>query len=178
MSGDVETVLVPGPESVDLSFSCRVAGHWSPGSIGHRCGDRRRLRREGRFVAVVDVKAEAATAAAAALGPRHIGIDCDVTSAVSVAAAVDDAVAHLGGLDIVVNCAGVAVLDAAESLAASAWATTLAVNLTGTFLVAQAAGRVMLDAGHGRVINLASQAGTVAIDGHAAYSASSSGSSG
>jgi NAD(P)-dependent dehydrogenase (short-subunit alcohol dehydrogenase family) len=46
------------------------------------------------------------------------------------------------------------------------------VNLTGTFLTSQAVGRRMLAAGGGKIINLASQAGTVALDQHAAYCAS------
>ena len=172
MSG-VDSVLVAGPESVDLSFS--LAGRRAlvtGGASGIGAAIVAAFAEKGAHVAVVDVKAEAAVAAAAALGPEHVGLEGDVTSPESVTAAVDAAVAHLGGLDIVVNCAGVALLDSAESLSPSAWSTTLAVNLTGTFLVSQAAGRVMLEAGHGRVINLASQAGTVAIDGHAAYSAS------
>ncbi|MGO8655887.1 SDR family NAD(P)-dependent oxidoreductase, partial [Rhizobium ruizarguesonis] len=67
----------------------------------------------------------------------------------------------------------VAMLAPAEDLTLEAWDRTIDINLKGTFLVSQAAGRVMLKAGKGgRIINIASQAGTVAIDQHVAYCAS------
>jgi D-threitol dehydrogenase (NAD+) len=50
-----------------------------------------------------------------------------------------------------------------------AWKRTIDVNLTGSFIVAQAIGRHMIAEGGGRIINLASQAGSVAIDEHVAY---------
>jgi NAD(P)-dependent dehydrogenase (short-subunit alcohol dehydrogenase family) len=71
-----------------------------------------------------------------------------------------------------VNSAGVALLAPAEDLTLSAWNTTLAVNLTGAFVLSQAVGRVMLGQGRGKVINLASQAASVALLEHAAYCAS------
>ena len=91
-------------------------------------------------------------------------------------AAVDATVAAVidtyGRIDILVNSAGVVALAPAEDLSFSAWETTMNVNLTGTFLMSQAVGRRMLGAGGGKIINLASQAGTVALDQHAAYCAS------
>ncbi|MGW3614792.1 SDR family oxidoreductase [Micromonospora sp. NPDC005163] len=70
------------------------------------------------------------------------------------------------------NSAGVALLAPAEELSLSSWNTTLAVNLTGAFVLSQAVGRVMLGQGRGKVINLASQAASVALLEHAAYCAS------
>jgi NAD(P)-dependent dehydrogenase (short-subunit alcohol dehydrogenase family) len=79
---------------------------------------------------------------------------------------------RFGRIDILVNSAGVAILAPAEELDLAAWTTTLAVNLTGAFLMCRRVGAVMLDQGHGRVINLASQAASVALTDHAAYCAS------
>ncbi|MBT1681558.1 D-threitol dehydrogenase [Curtobacterium flaccumfaciens pv. flaccumfaciens] len=157
----------------------------------------RALAARGARVAVVDVRADGATSAAADLptsalpvtaGPDaaaadgagaatglHAGFACDVTDADSVTRTVADVVRHFGGVDVLVNCAGIAALAPAEDLAADTWAATIDVNLTGTFRVAQAVGRHMLDAGYGRIVNIASQAAHVGIDGHAAYCASKAG---
>jgi NAD(P)-dependent dehydrogenase (short-subunit alcohol dehydrogenase family) len=71
-----------------------------------------------------------------------------------------------------VNSAGIVDLAPAEAISLTAWQRTLDINLTGSFLVAQAVGRRMIASGGGAIINLASQAGSVAIDGHVAYCAS------
>ena len=97
---------------------------------------------------------------------------CDVTDQASVVAAVDQVMQLHGRIDVLVNSAGVVQLAPAEELSLSAWNMTLAVNLTGAFLVSQTVGRIMLGQRHGKVINLASQAASVALLAHAAYCAS------
>ena len=97
---------------------------------------------------------------------------CDVTDQTSVVAAVDQVMELHGRIDVLVNSAGVVQLAPAEELSLSAWTTTLAVNLTGAFLLCQTVGRIMLEQRHGKVINLASQAASVALLAHAAYCAS------
>ncbi len=97
---------------------------------------------------------------------------CDVTDQTSVVAAVDQVMQLHGRIDVLVNSAGVVQLAPAEELSLSAWNTTLAVNLTGAFLLCQTVGRIMLEQRHGKVINLASQAASVALPAHAAYCAS------
>ena len=97
---------------------------------------------------------------------------CDVTDQASVVAAVDQVMQLHGRIDVLVNSAGVVQLAPAEELSLSAWNTTLAVNLTGAFLLCQTVGRIMLEQRHGKVINLASQAASVALPAHAAYCAS------
>ncbi|EEW26185.1 GolD/DthD family dehydrogenase [Rhodobacter ferrooxidans] len=126
---------------------------------------------KGVRVAVVDLKAEAAAARAATLNGA-IAVACDVADPASVAAAVAAVQAAFGRIDILVNSAGIVDLAPAADIALSAWSRTMDINLTGSFLVAQAVGRGMIAQGSGRIINLASQAGTVAIDGHIAYCAS------
>lgn len=127
---------------------------------------------KGAKVAILDVKEDAAEAKAEALGDGCHGWACDVADGESVQRAVDSVVAAYGRIDILVNSAGVVALAPAEELERYAWDLTIAVNLTGTFNVAQAVGSHMLTAGGGRIINLASQAGSVALDQHLAYCAS------
>jgi NAD(P)-dependent dehydrogenase (short-subunit alcohol dehydrogenase family) len=124
---------------------------------------------KGAQVAIVDLNAEAAERQAASIGGSSRSFACDVSDPGSVAAAVDAVVATFAKIDILVNSAGVVMLAPAEDLDLSAWNTTMAVNLTGTFLMSQTVGKIMLAAGRGKIINLASQAGTVALDQHVAY---------
>lgn len=128
---------------------------------------------KGARVALLDMNGDAAAAHAATLPGAAGAFACDVTDAASVAGAVHSVQAAFGAIDILVNSAGIVDLAPAEDLGATAWNRTLAVNLTGSFLMAQAVGRVMIAAGKGgRIVNLASQAGSVAIEGHVAYCAS------
>jgi D-threitol dehydrogenase (NAD+) len=130
---------------------------------------------KGARVAVVDLDVAAAEKHAAVIGNGSRAFSCDVADPASVAAVAEAVVNVYGRIDILVNSAGVVMLAPAEELALSAWDTTLEVNLKGTFLMCQAVGRHMLAAGRGKIINLASQAASVALDQHAAYCASKSG---
>ncbi|AFM19808.1 dehydrogenase of unknown specificity, short-chain alcohol dehydrogenase like protein [Mycolicibacterium chubuense NBB4] len=127
---------------------------------------------KGARVAVVDLNGDAATGTAAAVGNDSRGFACDVADPASVTATVDDVLAAFGGIDILVNSAGIVMLAPAEDLSLEAWDKTVDVNLKGTFLVCQVVGRHMLAAGHGAIVNMASQAATVALDQHVAYCAS------
>ena len=126
----------------------------------------------GATVAVLDVQAGKAAAKAEALGAAHSAVRCDVANPESVRASVARVVERHHRVDILVNCAGIARLAAAETLSLADWDSTMSVNVRGTFLMSQAVGIVMLAAGRGRIVNLASQAATVALDQHAAYCAS------
>ncbi len=128
---------------------------------------------KGARVAVLDINAELAAAKAAELGSGARAFACDVTDPASVHAAIAGTKAAFGGIDIAVNSAGVVFLAPAEDLSLDHWTRTIDINLKGSFLVTQAVGREMIGAGKGgRIINLASQAGTVAIEEHVAYCAS------
>jgi len=127
---------------------------------------------QGARLAVVDLNADAAADQARRLGDESRPFACDVSSESSVAAAVDAVLGAYGRIDVLVNSAGVVMLAPAEELTLAAWKTTFDVNLTGMFLMSQAVGRHMLEAGGGKIINLASQAGSVALDQHVAYCAS------
>lgn len=128
---------------------------------------------KGATVALLDMNLDAATRTADALGGSSRAFACDVTGPDSIAAAVAAVGTEFGDIDILVNSAGIVDLAPAEDLSRNAWSRTIAVNLTGSFLMAQAVGRAMIAAGKGgRIINLASQAASVAIEGHVAYCAS------
>lgn len=128
--------------------------------------------RKGATVAVADIKQGEAERQADALGGVSAAFGCDVASRVSVETLAREVIARFGRIDILVNSAGIVALAPAAELGDEAWDRTLAINLTGTFLVCQAIGRGMIEAGSGTIINMASQAATVAIDQHAAYCAS------
>ncbi|SIM51473.1 GolD/DthD family dehydrogenase [Micromonospora cremea] len=127
---------------------------------------------KGASVVVLDLAVPSDDERVAKLGASSAAFKCDVTDEASVADVVAQIAERYGQIDILVNSAGVALLAPAEELSLSSWNTTLAVNLTGAFLLSQAVGRVMLGQGRGKVINLASQAASVALLEHAAYCAS------
>ncbi len=115
--------------------------------------------------------AKGATIAVADLASGS-GYRCDVSDPASVEATVAAVVEDFGRIDILVNSAGIARLAPAEDLSLTDWDSTIAINLKGTFLMCQAVGRHMLAAGSGVIVNMASQAASVAIDQHVAYCAS------
>nr|BFE60590.1 D-threitol dehydrogenase [Dactylosporangium thailandense] len=117
-----------------------------------------------------DVNADAGLAARIeALGRRALPLPMDVADPAQVRAAVDATVEHFGRLDILVNNAGIAPENRAEDVTEADFDATLAVNLKGTFFASQAAGRVMIRQGYGRIVNVGSQAGAVALPGESVY---------
>ncbi len=129
------------------------------------------LAGRGARLALVD-RDPKVSAAAQALGQDHVGIEVDVTRDGAPKETIDQIVSRFGRLDILVNNAGVARLAPATEATRTDWDITLAINLTAPFLFSQAAGAHMLKQGSGRIINLASQAATVALQSHVAYCSS------
>lgn len=111
-----------------------------------------RLAEAGARVILADIDAQAAAAAAAALGEGVTASGIDVVDSGSVRAAVDDAVANHGRLDIWVNAAGVFPITRLHDLTDDAWDRVLDVNLRGTLNGAREAARAMIAAGGGGVI--------------------------
>ena len=130
----------------------------------------------GADVAVADVDLARAERLAAHLEADEVvaaGVQVDVTDEASVKAMVAAAVAALGGLDALVNAAGVTVRKRAEDLSPEEWRRIIDVNATGTFLCCQAAGVYMAGSGGGAIVNLSSVRGRYgATFGQAEYSAS------
>jgi NAD(P)-dependent dehydrogenase (short-subunit alcohol dehydrogenase family) len=104
-----------------------------------------------------------------AMGRRALPLQMDVRQLDQIFQAVDNTVLNFGRLDILVNNAGLAPDNLAENVREEDFDLTLAVNLKGTFFASQAAGRVMIRQGGGRIINLSSQAGFVALPTESVY---------
>jgi len=126
---------------------------------------------KGSRVALLDLDDKQARKFAETLDNSFVH-QCDVSSETSVYKAVDAVKAEFGKIDVLINCAGIVDLAPAEELSTAAWKRTIDINLTGSFLVAQCVGKSMIENGSGKIINIASQAGTVAIPDHVAYCAS------
>jgi glycerol dehydrogenase len=108
-------------------------------------------------------------------GRKAVSVVADLTKKADVDAAVEKAMGSFGRIDILVNSAGVVFLNDAENLSEADWDKTMAVNLKAPFILSQAVARHMIQAGKGNIVNLASQAGVVALDNHVAYCASKAG---
>ncbi|RMF92835.1 MAG: glucose 1-dehydrogenase [Nitrospinota bacterium] len=105
-------------------------------------------------------------------GRQALALQADVSDPHRVEEVVAEAVARCGKIDILVNNAGIAVTGKLESLSPEEWNRSLAVNLNGAFDCAQAVGKVMKKQGGGKIINVASVAGTVAVPHLGAYGTS------
>jgi len=104
-----------------------------------------------------------------AMGRRALRLPMDVTRLDQVRAAVEATAQYFGRLDILVNNAGLGPSNLAENVLEEDFDYTLAVNLKGTFFASQAAGRLMIQQRYGRIINLSSQAGFVALPTESVY---------
>ncbi len=104
-----------------------------------------------------------------AMGRRALSLQMDMTDLSQITRAIDDTVKHFGHLDILVNNAGMAPDNLAENVREEDFDRTLAINLKGTFFASQAAGRVMMQQRRGRIVNMSSQAGFVALPTESVY---------
>ncbi len=106
-----------------------------------------------------------------AMGRRSVRVPMDVRDLGQIVAAVDAVAAEFGHLDLLVNNAGLGPANKAEDVTEADYDLTFDVNVKGTFFASQAAGRVMIGQGFGRIINLSSQAGFVALPTESVYCA-------
>jgi NAD(P)-dependent dehydrogenase (short-subunit alcohol dehydrogenase family) len=104
-----------------------------------------------------------------AMGRKVLPLQMDVTRLGQVYRAIEDTVAHFGKLDILVNNAGGGTTGLAEDVTEADFDLTLALNLKSTFFASQAVGRIMMRQKSGRIINLSSQAGFVALPTESVY---------
>jgi NAD(P)-dependent dehydrogenase (short-subunit alcohol dehydrogenase family) len=140
------------------------------------------LAEAGWQVALLDLRGDAAQERAAALGPQHRGIACDVSNAASVQSAVDAVIVQWGRVDALVNNAGIGD-QSVPTLEQSpeAFDRVLAVHVRGTFLMSQAVLAVMQQqepdarGSRGAIVNLGSIASVGGIPGRNAYSAAKAG---
>jgi NAD(P)-dependent dehydrogenase (short-subunit alcohol dehydrogenase family) len=103
------------------------------------------------------------------VGRRVLPLQMDITRSDQIVRSIDAIVEHFGHLDILVNNAGLGPSNLAENVREEDFDLTVAVNLKGTFFTSQGAGRVMIRQKRGRIINLSSQAGFVALPTESIY---------
>jgi NAD(P)-dependent dehydrogenase (short-subunit alcohol dehydrogenase family) len=103
------------------------------------------------------------------MGRRALRLPMDVTDLAQIDAAIERTVSHFGRLDLLVNNAGLGPSAPAEAVTEADFDLTLDVNVKGLFFASQAAGRAMMRQGSGRIINLSSQAGFVALPTESVY---------
>lgn len=140
------------------------------GGIGTAMAER--FAAAGARLALVDITP--ADDLAARLGDGHRAYQLDLEDPQAIA----ETVARIGtemGLDIVINNAGLGIVFPADHTDVDAWDRSMRINLRAPWLTAAAALPFLKASGAGRVINISSQAGVVAIDEHAAYGSSKAG---
>src|SRR5262245_26480059 len=138
----------------------------------------RRLLSDGASVTIADLGPERIDAAVAELrgaGQAVRGALLDVTDGEAVESVTREAAEGMGGLDILVTCAGVTHPGTAWETSLADWERVLRVNLTGTFLCAKAAAPVLIGRGWGRIVMIASITGSHVWSERAAYAASKGG---
>jgi NAD(P)-dependent dehydrogenase (short-subunit alcohol dehydrogenase family) len=118
--------------------------------------------------------------AATAEAVRAAGRDCltlaaDLATVEGPRAAAAEALAAWGTIDILVNNAGIAHVAPAVETPVEAWDRVMAVNLRAPFLLAQALAPAMIAQRWGKIVNVSSQTGVIALDDHAAYATSKGG---
>lgn len=141
------------------------------GASGLGLGTARRLLELGATVAITDLPG-ALDRLSREDAARLATIPMDVTDDASVVSGVATATERLGGLDTLVNSAGVFQFRALEGIATVEWDRILDVNLRGTFLVMREAMPHLKASGRGRVVNISSDAGKTGFALLAAYCAS------
>jgi NAD(P)-dependent dehydrogenase (short-subunit alcohol dehydrogenase family) len=135
----------------------------------------RALAQAGADVALVGRRVEplqqAAAELAAQTGRRIIGIPGDVTSEDQARAAVASAVEQLGGVDILINNAGINLRKPTVDFTLEEWRRVIDTSLTGAFLFTKHALPGMIERGWGRVIHISSMIGQVGLADRPAYTA-------
>jgi len=135
----------------------------------------KRFAEHGARVACADVRGDAAAATASDIGDRAIALEIDVTSTSSIEAGLAQLLEELGGLDVVINNAGVTIVGAAHTMDEDDWDRELTTNLKSVYLMSKAAWPHLVARGGGAIAQTASIAGLWAIPDDAAYCASKAG---
>jgi 3alpha(or 20beta)-hydroxysteroid dehydrogenase len=146
---------------------CLVTG----GARGIGAAYARALHAAGARVVVADILADEGAALAADLGERAVFVTLDVTNEAQWDAAVAASVSAFGGIDVLVNNAGIANAAPIEHLTTAKWDAVIAVNLTGTFFGCRAVVPVMKAQGRGSIINISSVEGMRGSPGLHGYTA-------
>ena len=140
------------------------------GGIGLAMAER--FAAAGARLALVDGRSSAELAAR--LGTEHKSFVLDLEDPEAIATTVRE-IGETMGIDILINNAGYGLEFLAGEVNLDAWDQTLRINLRAPWLMGAAALPYLKKSGRGRIINISSQAGVIAIEGHAAYGASKAG---
>ena len=139
------------------------------------------LSRAGAIVGLLDIDTKSAGQTQAIIKKelpqaQTMVIGCDVTNETSVDKAFEALLKDAGGLDILVNAAGIAPAGPLVGMPVEKWRAALEVNLTGYFLMARAAARIMIKQGKGgSIINISSKSALQASSDNTAYNATKAG---
>lgn len=109
------------------------------------------------------------------LGVTALPLVVDITLKENIERIIDASIKKFDKIDILINCAGVALLEDAENLTEEYWDRTMLINLKAPFILSQFVGKEMIKRKSGKIINIASQAGTIALERHVAYCSSKAG---
>ena len=137
----------------------------------------RAVHKQGAIVAISGRQQDKLEKLAAELGSNAHVLPCDLADKAQVAGLVDQAVAKLGRLDILINNAGLTKDNLFMVMKDEQWDDVIAVNLTSTFMLMRAAARSMMRAksGYGRIVNISSVSGIIGNPGQGNYAASKAG---
>jgi 3-oxoacyl-[acyl-carrier protein] reductase len=156
--------------TIDLKDRCAVI---TGGAAGIGLAVAKRFAASGARVAVWDLDAKAAEAAAAALGDGHLGVAVDVADEASVQRATDTTDSAFGRIDVLVCSAGITGPNTTTvEYPPEAWRKVFDVNVHGVFYCNRAVGKKMMARDYGRIVNIASIAGKEGNPNASAYSAS------
>ena len=133
----------------------------------------RHFHEEGATLALIDIDGAGVAAAAAELDAR--GLRCDLRDPAMIEAAVADGLAALGGLDILVNAAGILLRQPFESIDPDRWQRVFEINLRGPALVCKAALPALRRGSGASIVNIASLSALRPSPGTSAYAASKGG---
>src|SRR5690554_3584538 len=130
------------------------------GASGFGAGIVRAFIKEGAQVVIADIDGDAAKAMAEAIGNNALGVQVDVSSASGVAAMVQAACDYMGGVDVLVNNAGVGhIPEALDTLSEETFDRIYGVNMKSVYYTAQAIVPLMKKQGSGAILNIASTGG-------------------
>lgn len=131
--------------------------------------------KKGAKIIMVDLQEkvyDVAKSIAEEFGTETVAVVGNITKQESIDNIKKIALEKFGTVDVLANIAGAVELEDAEILPMEYWDKLMAVNARGTFMMCQTIGNVMIANGGGKIVNISSQAGFIAIDKHVAYTAS------
>lgn len=145
------------------------------GASGIGAATAARFLEEGSVVCVLDRDAEAGRMILQELPNLTAAIDADVSDLKQVQAAFAEAIRLMGGVDVLINNAGISIRHNFLDITPEEWDKVIAVNLTGVFYMAQTAARHMMERGNGVILQTASTNGMMGYPFYADYNATKAG---